>query len=99
MSNLARVNVNKVENVKTNKIYYEIDISDSYNYGSIDIEEEEIPETDIDALQYLIDYGPDESENITDLIDSLIEYEKGLFINDIWYDWNEVKHLFQTNKN
>ena len=58
------------------------------------LKEEDIPETDIDALQYLIDYGSDESSNICDVIDSLLEYQKGLTINNTYYDWDEIKHLF-----
>jgi len=94
MSNRVYANVNKVENVKTGKIYYEIDIYDAYEYGSIDIEKEQIPATDLDLLQHLIDYGSDESEKITGILDFLLEHGKGITINDTLYDWGEIKHLW-----
>jgi len=95
MSNLARINTNKVENVKTGQVYFELDIYDNYNYGSINITKEQTSMTDLESLQYLKDMGSDESANICDLIDSLLEYQNGLFINGTWYSWDEIKHFFE----
>ena len=94
MSNRAYANVNKVTNIVTNNSYFEIDIFDNHNYGSVIIEEEQIPKTDIDALKYLRDNGSYESDDVCDLIDSLLEYNNGITINDTFYEWEEIKHIF-----
>jgi len=93
MSNRIYANANKVENLRSGEIYYEVDIFDSYEYGSINISEEEIPQNDMDTLQHLIN-RPDDSEDIANLLDFMREHKKGITINDTFYDWEEIKHLF-----
>ena len=94
MSNRAYANVNKVENIKTGKVSYEINIFDNYEYGSVSIESDQTSMTDIEVLQYLKDYGSDESTNVFGLIDSLLHSKVGITINDTFYKWNKIKHLF-----
>ena len=94
MSNRIFIDVNKVTNVVTNDSFFEITISDNYNSGEVLITEEQIPKTDIEALQYLKDYGSDESTGVCDVIDALLEYKYGVTINGTHYSWEEIKHLF-----
>jgi len=98
MSNLININVNKVENVVTKVVYYEIEAFDNYIHDSICIEEEQISKTDIDILQYLIDYSFYESGNIYDIVSSMHENQKGVSINNTYYEWEEIKHLFEENE-
>ena len=97
MSNHVSVDVNKVTNIVSKNSYHEISITDSYNIGSINIEEEQIPKTDIEALQYLKDMGSDVSNEICDIIDAILEYQYGVTINDTHYDWDEIKHIFEVD--
>ncbi len=94
MPNTIFINVNKVENVVTKKIYHEIEVWDDYNSASISITKEDIPKTDLDALQYCIDYGSDDCLGLSDVIDAILEYRSCVTINGTFYDWNEIKQLF-----
>jgi len=94
MSNSAHIDVEKCENVVTKAVYYRISAFDNYNTGDVSIEEDQIPQTDIDALQYCIDNASDMSHGICDIVDSLLEYQKGVTINGTFYDWDEIKGCF-----
>jgi len=94
MSNAIFIDTNKVENLITKAVEYEIRIWDNYNSGDISITKEEIPANDLLALQYLIDIGSDESKNVCDVVDALLEYQCGVTINGTYYSWEEIKHLF-----
>lgn len=98
MSNQVCANVNKVTNIVTKDSYFEIIISDNYNSGSMLISEDKIPKTDIEALQYLKDYGSDESTGICDVVDAILEYRWSIFINGTNYSWEEIKHIFDIEE-
>lgn len=98
MSNPIYINVNKVKNIITKTVIYSIEIQDSYNSGSIRIEDEGVPETDLEALQYLINDGSVQSKQVFDVVNSILEYESGVTINATFYDWDEIKHLFNEEK-
>ena len=98
MSNHISVDVNKVTNIVSNNSYYEISITDAYNIGSINIEEEQIPKTDIEALRYLKDMGSDVSNEICDILDAILEYKYEITINDTNYEWDEIKHIFDIEE-
>lgn len=95
MSNRYYSNINKVENVKTGDIYYEIDIFDDYGYGSVDVTEEQTTMNDMETLQYLKDIGSDMSSGVCGVIDGLFEQQKGITINKTFYDWDEIKQVFE----
>lgn len=98
MANIFFIDVNKVENIVTKTICYEIKIWDSYNNSSFSIEEEEIPDNDLDALQHCIEIGSDMSQNVCDIVDAILEYKKGVNINSTFYDWDEIQHLFDIEE-
>ncbi len=98
MSNPIYINVNEVKNIATKTVLCSIEIQDSYNSGSVRIEDEQIPKTDLEALQYLIKDGSVESKSVCDVVDSILENEKGVTINGTSYDWDEIKHLFEDEE-
>lgn len=99
MSNQYYINTNEVKNTKTNEIHLEIEIFDNYGTGSVEVEEAEMPETDIEALQYLKEYGSDESDLVGDVVDGIQEYSASVTINDTSYSWDEIKHIFFEDEN
>ncbi len=94
MSNSIYIDVNKVENVISKTIYFEITAWDDYNHGSTSIEENQLPTTDIETLQLCIDYGVNASINIHDVVESISDFEKGVTVNGNFYEWDKIKHLF-----
>jgi hypothetical protein len=52
---------------------------------------EKIPEDDLELLEIVMQ--SDEIQ-ISDMLDFLLEYAKGLYINGEWYNWCDIKHLW-----
>lgn len=52
----------------------------------------EAPENDLELLEFVKQNGDDVSNTIMNFIH---EDEKGIEINGTWYDWDEIKHLWQ----
>ncbi len=99
MSNAIYIDVNKVENVVSKAISYVIEVWDDYNQGSTSIIEEEVPQTDIDALICCITYSADGSSDISDVINAIEEYQEKVTINGTEYSWDEIKNLFDNEEN
>ncbi len=72
----------------------EIKAWDNYASGDTSILEEQVPKTDLDCLQYCIDYGSDGCSNISNVIDGILEFRADIEINATLYSWDEIKHLF-----
>ena len=53
---------------------------------------ESIPENDLDVLQKCLD---SEDEIFIGMMDTLLENQSGVYINGTWYDWDEIKHLWE----
>lgn len=67
----------------------------SYGYTISDNEDQDFNnsakymiEDDIKLLEYVVSDCGDSAQNILDFVK---ENEKGMLINDNWYDWNEIK--------
>jgi len=74
-------------------------VSDEYEDGFFDIAE---PEEDKDniyndnlaLLKECWNMGFDVSKQISNIMDSIVEYQKGVTINEKYYEWGEIKHIF-----
>ena len=58
-----------------------------------------IPDDDLEVIEKCTtDFsyvGPAFDNNaLDDMIDNLKSMERGLFVGDVWYDWDKIKHLF-----
>lgn len=81
--------------------WIEARIFDNYNNGETIIPKEDCGvnlKDDLSILQYCKDYGSDDSAGMCDVIDSLLENQKGLTINGTFYEWEEIKHLFDISE-
>ena len=98
MSNQAYIETVKCQKTYQDKgaSYIEVKVFDDYNSGSSEISSgcEVNLKDDLDILQYCKDYGSEESLGICDVIDSLLENTKGITINNTYYGWSEIKHIF-----
>ena len=87
MSNSVYIEANRVGEGK-----YHITVSDNYADG--------IYTTDknlggLEILQHCVDFGSDENKEVCAIIDFVLEHQIGVNINSIFYEWDEIKHIFQ----
>ena len=62
------------------------------DYGqSYDNTHECLIEDDLELLGNVMDSG---DETATAILDFLLENAKGITINDNWYEWDEIRHLW-----
>lgn len=98
MSNRVNIERRKIEKIRTGRTWFEVYISDDYNSGSIEFNS--LLENDLDLLkeclsvQYLSQY----CKEVSSLLDHIDEFERGVYIDDTWYDWEEIKHVFKEVK-
>ncbi len=101
MSNTAFIETFECRRTDLDKNTSQIEVRayDDYNRGDSQITPDSGVdlENDLDILQYCKDYGSDESKGICDVIDSLLEYAKGVIINGTEYNWEEIKHIFKED--
>jgi len=94
MSNRICVEPTKFEDVRNGTSTFGFRAYDDYaqTYNNT---LESIPDDDLEFLRVAIEHG----DNIFgDIIDFCIEQERGLYIADIWYDWEKVKPILSTVK-
>ena len=109
MSNRIIIETYESKKTRGEEKCIEVDVSDSYSGGRVSIGlKENIGdlgvdlEDDLSILQYcwLKISSADEdidSQSIAKLIDYIVEDEKGVTINGTFYDWSEIKHIFEEN--
>ena len=88
MSNRAFLESVTISNNKTKEESYAIKIYD--DYGTAILSVENAIDDDFDILKTAIS-SKDEVAN--GILDHIREMEKGLYIFEKWYDWDEIKHL------
>jgi hypothetical protein len=54
---------------------------------------EGVPDDDLELLKMVVTDFCLEDGGVDELIDHLIENKKGLEINDVWYDFSEIKKI------
>jgi hypothetical protein len=87
MSNRASIQPTKFENVRSGHVTLGVRVHDDYGQ-SYDNTWDSIPDDDLDVLQKVLD-----SED--EVIKSILTPDKGIYIGDIWYDWEQIKHLWE----
>ena len=95
MSSRLNIVSTKFENVKSGSITYGVRVFDDYS-NSYDNCWENIPENDFDVLRKLLKEGC--SDNIADMLEFVKEHKQGVCIDEQWYDWDEIKHIFDESK-
>jgi len=91
MSNRATILPTKFESIRTGKESYGVRVYDDYGktyMSGWDL----IPVDDLEIIQKVMDEGDDISISI---IDNILELKKGIYVGDNWYEWDDIKHLFE----
>jgi hypothetical protein len=54
-----------------------------------------IPDEDLDVLAKVI---KESSGPVSDMLDFIQLNQKGIYIDGSWYDWDDIKHLFEEDE-
>jgi hypothetical protein len=90
MSNRIHLNAVKFEYLKGD-VTYGYTISDDEDM-SFDNNAEVMIEDDLELLRYAKKTADASTEA---MLDFMQENEKGILINDSWYDWDEIKQVWE----
>ena len=91
MSNRATIEPTEFVSIKTGRKSYGIRVYDDYGQ-TYDNTWDIIPVGDMEILSRVKDSDDD---TMVAIIDHLIEFQKGISIGDNWYEWDDIKHLFE----
>lgn len=98
MSNRAYIQQETTIRHKTNKIMKTVVVFDDYNQGSILLDEyqDSFFEDDLELLEFtLVAIKSGGLEAVDDVLSSVFEDEKGMIIEDSWYQWEQIKPVFE----
>jgi len=100
MSNRIYLEAREIKILKTGETWQELHISDDYSCFSLDTaingEEFIIPDDDLGKLKAIIDFHKEGGgEDLNGIINYLQSEERGILIEDTYYEWEEIKHLFK----
>jgi hypothetical protein len=90
MSNRAMIVPTKFEDVRTGTVTYGVRVQDDYatTYNNT---WEDIPDDDLEVLARLIKTTDEVGD---DILASILEQEQGCYVDNVWHEWNEIKHLW-----
>ena len=92
MSNSVYIEVHRIEKKDPEQEQqFHITVSDNYADGLCTTDKDL---GGLDILQHCKDYGSDENAEVCAIIDFVLENQIGVNINSIFYDWDEIKHIF-----
>ncbi len=89
MSNRVFIVPTKFINVRNEKVTFGVRIWDNHNESMID-DWLSVPASDLDVLRKVVFDSHDNEE-----IAFIEEAETGCYISDVWYTWEEIKHIFE----
>jgi len=101
MSNNISIERQEVKKVKTGEISKQIHIVDDYAQDCISLfmmDLENFPDSDIDLLEIMVKGLAEkvfESPPTESIFDYIVENEKGVSIDGTYYDYDEVKQIFE----
>ena len=96
MSNQITINLVAIENIRTGNITYGYTVSDDYGNSyndSLYDSKQECPDDDLVFLADVIENF--NTDYVRDLFDYIQEAEIGIMIGKTYYDWDEIKSLFE----
>ena len=101
MSNRIHLEAREIKILKTGDTWQELHISDDYGSYSIDncntLEDGfKIPDDDFDKLKLCIELQKEgDCEDLDGILSYMKDHEKGITIDGVWYDWEDIKELFK----
>ena len=90
MSNRATIEPTEFTNIRTGMKSHGVRVYDDYGQ-TYDNTWAFIPDDDMEILEKVKN---SDDEIVVAIIDHLVEMQKGITIGDNWYEWDDIKHLF-----
>lgn len=98
MSNRASIQQETLIVHKTGKKYNNVNVFDDYGHDSIPLDDyfDTFYEDDMELLQFVLERikEGDCFDAVASVIDHVAETQKGMYIEGTWYDWEEIKKVF-----
>ena len=98
MSNQATIQQETTIIHRTQKMTKTVSVFDDYAEGSICLDEycDTFYEDDLELLLFVLEaIRTGASEAIDSILNSVFGNEKGMFIEDTWYNWEQLKPVFE----
>ena len=93
MSNRASICQETVKQYKNGQESKVISVFDDYGQGSISVES--FSDDNMEVLAMVMrEVQEGGLDNVETILDSVVSNEKGLYIEGTWYDWKEIKPVF-----
>ena len=93
MSNRVYIETTVFDYIKTGKKDYGVVISDDSESFNVYMEDEAI-EDDLELFTKILDV---DSEAVNGMFDYVYECEKGIYINDTFYDFSEIQSILKVH--
>ena len=96
MSNSVNIVPTQFVNMRTSTASYGVRIYDQYhcmysNYW----EKERVPVDDLKLLEFCLNSEISDNDIASAMFDYVAEEKIGLYIGEEWYEWEQIKHLFE----
>ena len=101
MSNRASIQQQTVTVRHTGETGKEVAVFDDYGNGTIDLDtySDTFYDDDLELLATVIQVvGDGGLDNVAGILDHVQEYETGMFIEGTWYEWKEIKQVFEKSE-
>jgi len=98
MSNQATIQQETTIIHKTQQKTKSVCVFDDYGYGSICLDDycDTFYEDDLELLEFVLEtVRTGASEAVDGVLSSVFEDEKGMTIENTWYDWKQLKPVFE----
>jgi hypothetical protein len=96
MSNKAYIQQETTIVHKTKKSSKSVSVYDSHGQGSISLDK--FYEDDMELLVFLLEAVKGGGlDNVNDVLDSVYANKRGMVIEDIWYDWEQIETVFEKS--
>ncbi len=90
MSNRATIEPTEFKNVRGGDVTFGVRVYDDYASAYLNLWES-IPDDDLDVLRQVLE---SDDENIKALLNFIQEEETGVYIGDVYYDFEQIKECF-----
>lgn len=97
MSNRLTIEPTKFVNIRTGSETFGFRMYDDFA-GVYANDWDVLPEDNMQFLQEVIQRVPQYDEETQNMLGYVEEHEKGIYLADVWYDWDQIKHLFEEDE-
>lgn len=101
MSNKANIQQQTATVRHTGEISKEVVVFDDFGIGIINLDSysDNFYDDDLELLATVVQVVDEGGlENVRGILDHVEENETGMFIEGKWYEWKEIKHIFEKSE-